>query len=225
VWIGFGATIMSGVKIGNGAVIAANSHVIKDVPPYAIVGGNPAKVIKYRFTEEQIEELQKIAWWDWDNEKIEACKADFTIPISEFIEKHRVLSPPALRTKELNLTDPQLLFFPDFDEPMPLWREVIKGYCENPLGKLQVYFHGEEEFEKNQIDFSAAIEKYYSGKGEIIASVGDLEKEDELFAEADCFIPSRCLNTVRRSCLADRYGVKIISPIDTPFLHELKTKT
>ncbi|MDR0903370.1 MAG: CatB-related O-acetyltransferase [Ruminococcus sp.] len=98
VWIGFGATIMGGVKIGNGAVIAANSHVVKDVPPYAIVGGNPAKVIKYRFTEDQIKELQKIAWWDWDNEKIKACKADFSLPIAEFIEKHRVFTPPCFHT-------------------------------------------------------------------------------------------------------------------------------
>lgn len=60
VWIGYGATIMSGVKIGQGAVIAAGAVVTKDVPPYAIVGGVPAKIIKYRFSEEQISELIKI---------------------------------------------------------------------------------------------------------------------------------------------------------------------
>lgn len=60
VWIGYGATIMSGVKIGQGAVIAAGAVVTKDVPPYAIVGGVPAKIIKYRFFEEQISELIKI---------------------------------------------------------------------------------------------------------------------------------------------------------------------
>ena len=56
---------MSGVKIGHGAVIAANSHIVKDVPPYAIVGGNPGKVIKYRFSEGQIEKLLNIKWWEW----------------------------------------------------------------------------------------------------------------------------------------------------------------
>ena len=70
VWIGFGATIMSGVTIGDGAIIAANALVAKDVPPYAIVGGNPAKVIKYRFTEEQIGRLMKIQWWDWEESLI-----------------------------------------------------------------------------------------------------------------------------------------------------------
>jgi len=70
VWIGDNATIMSGITVGDGAVIACNSHVVKNVEPYSIVGGNPAKLIKYRFTPKQIKQLLKIKWWDWDDEKI-----------------------------------------------------------------------------------------------------------------------------------------------------------
>lgn len=70
VWIGNDTTIMSGVKIGDGAVVAANSHVVKDIEPYAIVGGNPSRLIRYRFTPTQIEKLLEIKWWDWDDEKI-----------------------------------------------------------------------------------------------------------------------------------------------------------
>jgi acetyltransferase-like isoleucine patch superfamily enzyme len=70
VWIGQGSTIMMGIKIGDGAIIAANSHVVKDVEPYSIVGGNPAKVLKKRFTDEQIQKLLEIKWWDWTEEKI-----------------------------------------------------------------------------------------------------------------------------------------------------------
>jgi virginiamycin A acetyltransferase len=70
VWIGANVTIMSGVTIGDGAVIANNSHVVKNVEPYSLVGGNPAKLIKYRFTPEQIEKLLKIKWWYWDDKKI-----------------------------------------------------------------------------------------------------------------------------------------------------------
>lgn len=66
VWIGYGATILSGVTIGDGAVIAANAVVTKDVEPYAIVGGVPAKTIKYRFDEKTIQELLEIKWWDLD---------------------------------------------------------------------------------------------------------------------------------------------------------------
>ena len=61
---------MSGVTIGDGAVIACNSHVVKNVEPYSIVGGNPAKLIKYIFTPEQIEKLLEIKWWNWDDAKI-----------------------------------------------------------------------------------------------------------------------------------------------------------
>ncbi len=70
VWVSSNVTIMSGVTIGDGAIIAHNSHVVKNVEPYTIVGGNPAKFIKYRFTKEQIEKLLVIKWWFWEDAKI-----------------------------------------------------------------------------------------------------------------------------------------------------------
>lgn len=70
VWIGYGATIMPGVKIGDGAIIASKSVVTKDVEPYTIVGGNPAKEIRKRFSEEKIKQLLDLKWWDWPVEKI-----------------------------------------------------------------------------------------------------------------------------------------------------------
>ena len=70
VWIGYNATIMAGVKIGDGAIIATNATVVSDVKPYTIVGGNPAKEIKKRFSPEIIERLLKLQWWNWDIEKI-----------------------------------------------------------------------------------------------------------------------------------------------------------
>ncbi len=71
VWVGRGATILSGVTIGDGAVIAARAVVARDVEPYAIVGGNPAKFIRFRFSPEQIAALQRIAWWAWNEERID----------------------------------------------------------------------------------------------------------------------------------------------------------
>lgn len=70
VWIGHNTTIMPGVKIGHGAIIATHSTVVKDVMPYTIVGGNPAKEIKKRFTEKNINTLLDLRWWDWDIKKI-----------------------------------------------------------------------------------------------------------------------------------------------------------
>ncbi len=71
VWIGRDATILSGVKIGNGAVLATRSVVARDVPAYSIVAGNPAKVVKMRFDDDVISLLQEISWWDWEIERIE----------------------------------------------------------------------------------------------------------------------------------------------------------
>lgn len=70
VWIADNVTIMSGVTIGDGAVIANNSHVVKNVEPYSLVGGNPARHIKYRFKPDEIHQLMKIKWWEWPDEKI-----------------------------------------------------------------------------------------------------------------------------------------------------------
>ena len=87
VWIARDVTIMGGVKIGNGAVIGANAVVAKDIPPYAIVVGNPARVIRYRFDEETIRKLLAVKWWNWSLEKI-ADNFPIINDIEKFLEAH-----------------------------------------------------------------------------------------------------------------------------------------
>jgi virginiamycin A acetyltransferase len=70
VWMGYEAVVMPGLTVGDGAIVAAKSVVVGDVPPYTIVGGNPAKVIRQRFRDEVVVELLAIAWWNWDIGKI-----------------------------------------------------------------------------------------------------------------------------------------------------------
>lgn len=86
VWIGARATILNGCKIGDGAVVAAGAVVTKDVPPYTIVGGVPAKVIRTRFTEEEIDFLLQFKWWDRDREWLKTHVEDFE-DIALFMEK------------------------------------------------------------------------------------------------------------------------------------------
>lgn len=86
VWIGQNVIVLPGVRIGDGAVIAAGAVVTKNVPPYAIVGGVPAKIIKYRFTPEQIDKLVKIKWWDYQPGILSNCDLsdiDSTISVIE----------------------------------------------------------------------------------------------------------------------------------------------
>lgn len=91
VWIGANVIIMPGVKIGNGAVLAAGAVVTKDVDSYAVVGGVPAKIIKYRFAKTEIEALEKIKWWDWSVEEIEKNIELFYQP-EEFLQRAKATS-------------------------------------------------------------------------------------------------------------------------------------
>lgn len=91
VWIGQAVTILSGVTIGDGAVIGCNTVVTKDVKPYQIVCGNPGKVVRSRFTEEQIVELLKIKWWNWEDEKInQATPLLCADSMDQFIQTYKV---------------------------------------------------------------------------------------------------------------------------------------
>lgn len=89
VWVGHGATILAGVSIGTGAVIGAGAVVSKDVAPYQIVGGVPAKTIKERFTPKLADQMQDLAWWDWPRAKLRSSLNDMrTLPAEAFLEKY-----------------------------------------------------------------------------------------------------------------------------------------
>ena len=87
VWIGMNSIIMRGVTIGNGAIIAAGSVVTKDIEPYSVVAGVPARHLRYRFDKAQIQELEKIQWWNWDEQKIKE-NVNLFYDIDKFIANH-----------------------------------------------------------------------------------------------------------------------------------------
>jgi acetyltransferase-like isoleucine patch superfamily enzyme len=86
VWIGSGVNILGGVQVGDGAILASQAVVFDDVPAFAVAAGNPARVIRYRFSKSMVERLQRIAWWDWPDEKVQANLTWFYKPIQEFAD-------------------------------------------------------------------------------------------------------------------------------------------
>ena len=87
VWIGYQAIIAGGVHVGDGAVIGCGAVVIRDIPPYSIAVGNPARVIRSRFSAEQVEDLLRISWWNWSPETIRDRLEWFYLPTEEFIKR------------------------------------------------------------------------------------------------------------------------------------------
>ena len=89
VWIGHGAIVLPGRSIGDGAVVAAGAVVTKDVPPYSIVAGNPARPIRKRFADDIAQRLQALAWWDWDHERLRQALPDFrSMSVEAFLAKY-----------------------------------------------------------------------------------------------------------------------------------------
>ena len=94
VWIGHGVVVLAGRKIGTGAIIGSGAVVTRDVAPYDIVGGIPARTIKERFRPAIADALQELAWWDWDHERLQSALKDFrSLSVEAFIEKHGGTAP------------------------------------------------------------------------------------------------------------------------------------
>ena len=88
VWLGHGAMVLAGSDVGHGAIIGAGAVVSGSIPPYAIVVGNPGKVLRLRHSKQAIEGLLALAWWDWDVPDVQARRDDFYLPVDEFLSKY-----------------------------------------------------------------------------------------------------------------------------------------
>lgn len=147
VWIGRGVTIHAGVHIGNGAVVAADAIVTKDVPPYAIVGGNPARVIKYRFDAETIDALQRMQWWNWRHEII-LERYKYMADIPAFIERFQVArrargtpSEIAQALTGIKETGKRLfVLVADTKSEEPVWKLAVDRYLREVKGQDPIAF-------------------------------------------------------------------------------------
>lgn len=154
VWIGERVTVMGGVTIGHGAVVAACSVVTHDVPPYAVVGGVPAKIIKYRFDKETVKRLMKIKWWYWDKDIIFNSVKLMKKP-AVFIEKF-LLQEDCVDNNELKILDERkkiFFFVADLEEKYAVYEDVINQYIDfNKDNNYILLIKVDKKYNNNNID-------------------------------------------------------------------------
>lgn len=227
VWIGNGVTILGGIRIGNGAVVAAGAVVVKDVPPYAVVGGNPAKIIKYRFPKDVIDKLQRIAWWNWSSEEISARKEDMQGEVKYFADKYDCKPGKYKKKKDLILnrvTNEEvslMVHFMDFDDEYPVYTNVITNFIKkyhNMDAELLLCYDVRNINAQMQMKHMVEILQQYENINTVINifGFGSDEEEEKIISEADIYITNRDCMTMKRVEYADWYHVDVISGVDIP---------
>ena len=239
VWIGSDVKILGGVKIGSGAVIGANSVVAKDIPPYAVVVGNPARIIKYRFDKETIKKFMQIQWWNWSTEKIWE-NVELFESLEKFIEN---FYSPELDNSE-SAVDMQIIwridevhqkggkiysFIADFQAQKPLWLKVIKEFLsafKNDDQVLLILWTGEGSTQKDINSFKKFITSIAKENLPEILLILSTPKEifsPYIIKKSDYFITTR--DIICLQCIDYLYdtSAKIISALDDEIFSRTKT--
>ncbi len=227
VWIGRGAVLQGGVRIGNGAVVAANAVVTKDVEPYTIVGGSPAKAIRRRFSLATTARMERICWWNWPEAKIIAEKEwmlksadDFAEHFDPADEAVDFLDVPPQVEQCIRGGDNNYLYVLDPTAKLPLWPKVLAEYCHSytakdpvtlfllgPFGQLPKLRSGVQAFIDTYIDRERAPRIVWVEEPPRVPG--------ELLAAMDIFITSRAYGMLAYLDEADRRGISFVSGTDT----------
>lgn len=227
VWIGDNVTIQPNVFVRNGAVIARNSHVVSDVPPYAVVGGNPARIIGWRYTKEQNEKLQKIQWWYWDTAKILENAEYFTEDVEGFCNQFYddTLRENNEYIKNRKQEMDMYFAFVDYYDEYSSFARILESFLDafyNQEKKLVLFIRddcSEKEIDSYLFHNLQNIADEITVSTDISCSVeivrGNLGKARDYFFNCSHYIVTRTYGGVYFSCLADQLGVEIISGVDS----------
>lgn len=228
VWIGANVTIVPNVIVRNGAVIARNSHVVSDVPPYAIVGGNPARVIGYRYPKELVEKLQVIQWWYWDQEKIIENAEYFNEDVERFCNEFFPEANEAfkLELEKRDINQDAYFAFVDWYEAYSSYpfilKQFLKKYADRKDKKLILYVL--EDKKTGQIDNELyqrlkGIITFSNNSEEVLCTIdfrtGTIGDAKSVFLNCSHYVIARTYYAVMFSCLADKHNIEIISGVDS----------
>ena len=223
VWIGYGVSFMGGAIVGTGAIVGANSVVAKNIPPYSIAVGNPARVVKYRFDEATIKKFLAVKWWNWSLERILAnCK--FMKDAEKFLDLH--WSPElenfpqdeiGNRVEELRAQGFTVYnFVADFRAKNPLWLRVIAGFCQSNFENVKLIIWLDKN--STNADFNLlndAVNIFGNGAGRNILVVDGSEKiSPHALRSATHFIMTREMTTLECMDWLWNTDVKIVSALD-----------
>lgn len=221
VFIGNNVTILSGLKIGNGAIIRDNSLVTKDVPPYAVIEGQPGKITNYRFDEETRQKLNQIKWWYWPEEKITKNTLLFNEDINAFIEKFYQVEIPSLLNDNINnliqtlhRQKHQLYYFiPDLDEPNPIWENFIPEF----INHFSASDHVALFLITKTPRVSTAIKQLIENKTDApkIYFLSDTDDTNlNIFSQMTYFVTTKDISSIRYVDYAFDYGINVLFGTD-----------
>lgn len=228
VWIGSDVSVMGGVTVHNGAVVAANSVVTKNIPPYAIVGGNPAKIIKYRCSQDTIDKLNQIKWWNWSPEVIAERSSYFELSLEDFAHtfyntKSFIDSSIAEELTNMNPyffnIENRYLFIADFLEQHPAAPNVLHAYIEYAKNNnsILVIYIPKNDNSLSQFEKLTDILKPYSNENcQIMIYEGMLGAEEQLLHHITGYITGRSPQNVNCSESAYVLGVPCYSGFSKP---------
>ena len=223
VWIGLDALFVGAVNVGNGAIIVVGSSVIaKDVPPYAAVVGNPARVIKYRFDDTTIKKLLAIKWWNWSFEKILAnCR--YMKDVEKFLTTHWSPKLENIPNNEIGLQVENFRaqgfkvynFVADFRAGNPLWLRVVAGFCQSSFEGAKLIIWLDKKSSDSDFKLLAeAVKLFGNGADKNILAIDGEKISPHALRSATHFITNREMVTLECLDWLWHADVKIVSALD-----------
>lgn len=234
-WLGRDVSVHAGVHIGDGAVVAANSVVTKDVPPYAMVGGNPAKIIGYRFENHQIEALRKIAWWYWDEDKILSASnlltnADIDAFINTYLEEAKRyicnIEKVDIQTIEKSGEGRIYYYIPDFEQDYPTYPAVISEYINkfsDTNNELLLYVEDDDFVDDKLNVLNQIFSEYEDNNCYVNLFIGHVKDQTSILSQVDYYITNRSIDNVKNVSAASHLGLKCIQSVSLPIFDEHST--
>ncbi len=222
VWIGNNVTLIADVVIGNGAVIAAGSVVTKDVEPYSIMAGNPARKVGSRFSADQTDSMMKISWWNWSVREIidakDKLQGDPTEFISEYSDSITKDLGKALSI-DIDADKPTILTYIDVESEYETVYDVVDQFCQNSdridTNFILAYMEDREKERTVVHQLRETLDELADAYG--IRTIGIVSSNEEyLISQCDYMIVGRDTRNIERIAYALKYGVKLLSGVDIP---------